>query len=234
MQKYHLVAGPPRLAAGLRLPALAGLLACGGVGLFSLAPSYAGLPEPSAVLWGAVFVAAEVQQASDEVIVRARLNRTPAETFPGPEDWIVGQYKLGASVAASTQTCNDGDCYLLSIQLESVPSSMSRTPGRASLGDEVRICVSRGNEPEVCSDRDRITIQGRAYSARRNVGLAPATFDWNIDGLIGPLDHDQLSQCFLGPGIEAAPRCQEVFDVVNDGAVGLRSFAGFQNAFDPN
>lgn len=194
--------------------------------------AFAGLPEPAALLYGAVFRSGNPLRASDNVVVRARVNRAPLDVFPGPEDWIVGIQRLGEGPGAAVQKCSGSDCYVMSVRLEAVPGGLERTPGCALIGEEVRLCTAKGQEPEVCADRDRVRILERGFAARRNLGLDAAKFDWNRDGHVDNVDQDALADCLQGPAFESSARCQEVFDAANFGTVDLASFARLQLLFD--
>lgn len=192
--------------------------------------SMAGIPEPDVVLYGRVFVNKMVQQTADNITVVARVDRPPLGNFPGEEDIPVGLHHLGDVTAAAGQ-CAGADCYVLRIKLESLADGQPQSADAAIVGDTVRLCVSKGGNPEVCDLADSYTIDDRGTVLPQDVGIAPMKGDWNDDTLVNLTDHPNFATCMQGPTQSATAQCQAVFDFDNDSHVDLDDFASFEKVF---
>lgn len=199
------------------------------VGVASVA-SMAGIPEPDVVLYGRVFINKIVQQAADNVTVVARVDRPPLGNFPDEEDVPVGLHHLG-DVAAAAGRCAGADCYVLRIKLESLADGQPQSADAAIAGDTVRLCVSKGGNPETCDPADSYTIGSCGAIVLQDIGVAPIKGDWNADALVSLSDHPNFAACMEGPKQPATAQCQAVFDFDGDSHVDLDDFAAFERVF---
>lgn len=182
--------------------------------LILLATSYAGIPEPPAVLYGLAELDGRPIKASDAVSVIARVSGVAQP---------IGRYDMGCNSAA-------GDRYVLKLRIESPFDGQPQSDDAAHVGQTADLFIRVGSGPERSAGQFAIT--SNATFANQNLS-ATSAFGQCADEAagIGLADARSFVDCMTGVEGSVALGCG-CADSDADGDSDLKDWALLQMNFD--